>query len=518
MSQGKPNALDSDERYAALINNAGAIRAVCSAVEGTLGPKGLDAMLVGTNGEIIITNDGVTILDKMDVTHPAAKLLIQVARSQQREVGDGTTTATVLAGAMVQEGVSQVTRGVPPTKVVSGLQRGVALAIEALQRRARPVTSLDDPLLRQTAYIAGREQADIVHLVMEAAQRLGKDKLLDPQFHLADAVSAHEKADNEVWPGILLRYKPVHRHAVTARTDARVLVLRDALEPEQLGEELMATEAGLARYMELRQHFEAQLERLRALDIGLIVLERGIHPDAEQFCHDHRMIVLQRVNRDEIARICRLTGAVPMRRTALHKSEEEIGRMLGTVGSVHYDERLERVRLAASEQRIEGAIDGQTVTIIVGASTAEVVGERARIAADAASAVQAAVKRGILPGGGTTELAVAAELERHRDTVKGMETFGLMAVAQALSKPMAQIVLNAGFNPLEKVEEARAAQLEQNCDSIGVDCDTGGLIDYAELGIVDPALVKIHALQAAGEVAAAVLRIHNVIKMRQGGE
>lgn len=123
----------------------------------------------------------------------------------------------------------------------------------------------------------------------------------------------------------------------------------------------------------------------------------------------------------------------------------------------------------------------------------------------------------MLPGGGTAELAVSYELEHQREAVKGMEAFGIAAVAAALRKPMAQILLNAGYNPLEKMEEARAAQLAEDSDSMGIDCDTGLVIRYEERGIVDPALVKIHGLEAAGEVAAAVLRIHNVIKMRGYG-
>ncbi|WP_044356369.1 TCP-1/cpn60 chaperonin family protein, partial [Paenibacillus sp. E194] len=111
-------------------------------------------------------------------------------------------------------------------------------------------------------------------------------------------------------------------------------------------------------------------------------------------------------------------------------------------------------------------------------------------------------------------VALAYRLERYRESVRGMEAFGIAAVAQALRKPMAQIVLNAGFNPLEKLEEARAAQLASNNDAIGIDCDSGALLDYAQAGIYDPSAVKLHALRAAGEVAAAVLRIHTVIKMR----
>ncbi|MED5020387.1 TCP-1/cpn60 chaperonin family protein, partial [Paenibacillus chibensis] len=169
----------------------------------------------------------------------------------------------------------------------------------------------------------------------------------------------------------------------------------------------------------------------------------------------------------------------------------------------------ERVRISSGAQK-----DDPIVTLIGGASTAEGVGESARSAADAASALQAAIAGGILPGGGTAELAVSYELERSREAVKGMEAFGIAAVAAALRKPMSQILLNAGYNPLEKMEEARAAQLSEGCDDMGVDCDTGFVIHYEDRGIVDPAWVKIHGLQTAGEVAAAVLRIHNVIKMR----
>lgn len=504
MTQGNTNLHEGDERHATLIHNANAVRAICSSVEGTLGPKGLDVMLVGAQGEVIITNDGVTILERMDVSHPAARLLIQVARSQQREVGDGTTTATILAGALVQAGVSQVLRGVPAAKVVAGMQQGIRAVRDAFQHRARPIEGLIDPVLRHVVQIAGRGQSDIVELVMEAAHRVGIHKLHEEQFSLASHVIAFEKAASEVWSGLLLRQTPLQRHAVTEARKAHILVLQDALEPEQLDEELLTTEAGFQQYMELRASFLRQLESIVQLHVGLIVLERGIHPDAEQFCADHNIIVVQRVSREDIRRLNQATGAVPVKRFALHKTLDELHSLLGYSEWVQFDEQLDRLRIASDA----------IVTMIVGASTAEVVGERARIAADAASALQSAIRSGYLPGGGTTELAVSYELERAREALKGMESFGVAAVAEALRKPMSQIILNAGFNPLEKLEQARSAQVECSSDAMGIDCDSGGIIDYIEQGIIDPAFVKIHAIQAAGEVAAAILRIHTVIKMK----
>lgn len=508
MSQSKQGNIEGEERHSTLLNNAGAIRAICSAVEGTLGPKGLDTMLVGPVGDVLITNDGVTILEKMDVTHPAARLLIQVARSQQSRIGDGTTTATVLAGALVGEGVAQVTRGVPVAKVVAGIQQAVRLASESLLRRSRPITGLHDPMLRQAAYIAGREHEDIAELVVDGASRLASDKLLDRSFPFADVVLSHEKSSNEVWPGLLIGSRPMNPLMRQSSSAKRVFVLQDALEPERLDEEALTTEAGFQRYMQLKQQFAEHMHKLPAMDVGLVVVDRGVAAEAEQFCADHGIIVLQRVPRKDIRRICDYTGAVPLKRIALHKPVQELVEYCGYAEQLFFDPNLERVRLS-------GGAGIPTVTILVGASTAEVVGERARIARDAAASVQAAFQGGVLPGGGAVEIAVAQELDRHREATAGMESFGIAAVAEALRRTMSQIVINAGFNPLERIEQVKAAQIQSRSDSIGIDCDTGELMDCMERGIVDPAPVKVHALRAAGEVASAILRIHSVIKMRQ---
>jgi chaperonin GroEL (HSP60 family) len=507
MSQAKQGNHEGEERYATLQNNAGAIRAICAAVEGTLGPKGLDTMLVGTQGEVLITNDGVTILEKMDVTHPAARLMVQVARSQQFTVGDGTTTATVLAGALVSEGVTQVMKGVPVAKVVRGMEQGIQLAMESLQSRSRHIADLSDPILYRIAYTAGREHKDIADLVLSAAQLTGMDKLKDESFRFALTVTAVEKAKNEVWKGILLHKKPIHPQMQLSSSRKHILVLQDALEPEAIDEEALATEGGFRAYLERREHFKEQLERLIELQVGLISVDRAVDPEAEQFCADHGIMLVQRLSRAEVMQLCEYTGAKPVRRSALKKTSAELASILGAAGKMGYDERLERIRLSEGEGK-------PLVTLIVGASTQEIVGERSRIAMDAAAALQAALCGGYLPGGGAAEIAAAHELDRYRESQQGMESFGISAVSQALRKPLAQIVLNAGYNPLEKVEEIKAAQLLQHTDSLGIDCDTGKLIDCLQAGIVDPTRVKLHALQAAGEVAGALLRIHTVIKMK----
>lgn len=499
---------EGEERYAALINNAGAIRAICSAVEGTLGPKGLDTMLVGPNGDVLVTNDGATILAKMDVAHPAARMLVQVARSQQEQIGDGTTTATVLAGALVAEGVGQVTRGVPVAKVVQGIQEGVRFATERLIARTRSVNGTDDPVLRRIAFVAGREHADIADLVVEAARLLGGGRLVEENFRFADLIASHDRPASEVWPGLLLGQKPFQPHQFEAeQTGASVLVLYDALEPERLEEEALVTEAGFQTFMKLKERFAEHLRKLLALGVRLVALDRSADSEAEQFCADHGIMLLQRMPKLQLERLCEHTGAKPARRSALAKAKDELYAYLGHCATLRYDSRIGRVRIA-------GGAGKPTATVLVGASTRDVVGERARIAKDAAAAVQAAVRGGYLPGGGSVEVAVAHELERYRETMTGLEAFGVDAVAQSLRKPLAQMAQNAGFNPLEKVEAVKAAQLAAKSDSYGIDCDTGQVTDCLAAGVLDPTPVKVHALQAAGEVAAAILRIHTVIKMK----
>ncbi|WP_058301943.1 TCP-1/cpn60 chaperonin family protein [Gorillibacterium timonense] len=279
MEATKSGGREGDERFAALLNNTSAIRAVCSAVEGTLGPKGLDTMLVGASGDVLITNDGVTILEKMDVSHPAARLLVQVARSQQAEIGDGTTTATVLAGAMVAEGSAQVLKGVPVAKVVAGIEAGAQLAAELIEANAVPIDGLDDPMLFRIAYIAGREHADLAGLVLEAARLVGRERLRDERFRLSAAVAPLPGGKSEVVPGLLLAKKPAGFFEQEEALGMGVLVLMDALEPAKPAEEALATEAGYREYAASRESFRAELERLAELGVGLIAADRGVSSD-----------------------------------------------------------------------------------------------------------------------------------------------------------------------------------------------------------------------------------------------
>lgn len=496
------------DRVAALVSNAGALRAVASAVEGTIGPKGLDTMLVDRFGDVVVTNDGCTILERMDASHPAARMLINAARAQQEEVGDGTTTTTIMASALVQAGLDMVAGGVPVPRLVEGVRIGAEIALEVMEGRSRKVSGLGDPLLPQVAYIAGRGRQDIARLAVDAARLAGIDSLIDPAFRLRDAIVAEEGAATEVFMGVIIGRGRQSRYTPRTASPARILALDDALEPEKLDEEALATERGLERHLALREEFEDSLKRLIDMGVNVVLVDRGVADIAEDILADAGVIVAARVAWRELERAGEHTGARPVKRTWLARPREDLEKVMGAADQVYEDEKLSHIRVLGGRGK-------PMATIVVGASTDDVAGERDRIAQDAVSAVQAAVRRGVVAGGGAAEIACARRLLEARQKVRGMAAYGVDCVVSALKRPLAQIVQNAGYNPLEKVEQVLAAQAQGACDSLGVDCETGEIADMFELGIVDPLPIKLHAVRAACEVGEAVLRIDRIVKKRE---
>jgi chaperonin GroEL (HSP60 family) len=499
---------DVQQSLSALINNASAVRAIAGAVEGTIGPKGLDTMLVDRSGDIVVTNAGVTILDRMDVSHPAARMLINVARAQHAQVGDGTTTATIMAGVLVSEGLDHVMKGVPVTRIIQGMKAGVRQSLEELQKNSVSLRFPDDPLIGRVALVAGRGDESVTGGVVQAARLLGLQRLLDPSFRMKEIIISLEGAEDEVLDGAVLKKRPVNDAMPGELKDPLILAMEDSLEPDRPAEGSLGTEAGFQMYLDREKEFDGDVRKLVAMGIRVILLSRGISEGMEQILTDAGVLVISRIPARQMARVCRHTGAVPVKKTGIKGDPSEIQKYLGRASLVKRDTLLGNFHFA-------GGGGEPTATFIIGAPTEEVAEEKERIAGDAASAVQAALRSGVVAGGGAAELAVSRSLLTCRARLKGMEAFGVDCVIEALKSPMSRIIQNAGFNPLQKVEEVLAAQAETGNAHLGIDCDTGQVADMVEAGVVDPALVKIHALRAASEVAQAILRIDTIIKMKE---
>ncbi len=497
---------DVDERLSALATNSSAISSLATAVEGTIGPKGLDCMLVDKFGDVTITNDGATILDRIDISHPAARMLIRTARAQEEEVGDGTTTTTILASALISEGVSHASRGVPVTKIIEGMRLGVGEAVKLIETKSAKV-GMNSKALASIALVAARGNADIADLIVRAARLTGESDLRHPGYRLADAVLAKEGAANEVFAGIILDKQRASKQMPKSVENAPVLIVDDALEPPAVEDDALATESGFAKHVALQEEFRANIEKIIAVGVRFVAVGKSIDPAAEELLTDAGVLAVRRLTSGDIAKLVELTGARTIKRSGLRKDADELRSFLGSCERVYEDERLDHIRVV-------GGPGARVATVLVGASTREVKDERERIARDAAGAVQVAVMTGMVPGGGAIEIAAMRHVQSMRDSVRGMAAYGVDSVTAALKKPLSHIVANAGFNPLEKVEDVIAAQQESGNWKLGVDCDSGEIVDMNACGVVDPTGVKLYALRAASEIAEAVLRINTIIRRR----
>ncbi|MBR6756715.1 MAG: TCP-1/cpn60 chaperonin family protein [Peptococcaceae bacterium] len=498
--------IEQEGQYNLLDNHSQAVRALMAAVEHTLGPKGMDTMLIGENGDIVLTNDGVTILNLMEVNHPVARLLIQGVNGQQKAVGDGTTTTTLLAGEIILQGLEQIRKGVPTAQVIKGIEQAVEQACQQMKAEAFQIENLQDGRLYHAAHIAGRENEEIAQLILAGAQLIGEEQLYRENFLLADRVASLEGVESQVFEGVLIEKKRLHIAMPTElEGDLSILVLDDALEPEELDKQALTTESGFQRYLAIKEEFKEQIANLIQSGVQAVFVDRGVDGVAEEMLADAGVFVAARVPHRQLLDLAEYTGAKLIRRTTLNQKTELLRQHFGQAKHIIENEKLGHIKISGGQGK-------PLATILIGASTAEVAREKERIAKDAAASLQSAFLHGITAGGGARELAAARYLEQYRNELQGLSAFGVDCVIAALKKPFMQIVTNAGFNALEKLTEVY--QQQQSNPNLALDCDTGKVVDLLEAGIIDPVYVKIHALRTAGEVATAILRVHIIVKKR----
>lgn len=500
-----------DEELAALANNVSAVLSVTASVERTLGPKGLDTMLVDRFGDVLVTNSGVTILERMEISHPAARMLVNVAKAQHEQIGDGTTTASVIAGALLKEGLNQISRGVPVSKLLEGIQSATQKAMQILkQTLVRPMQGLKDPAILGAACTAGRGDTAMAQLILKAAETIGEKRLREPSFKFAESMVGRQGADDELLEGVVVNKNRLSPLMPSQVSPAVILVLEDSLLPEEIEEESLRTESGFRKSLDLKTQFLENLRQLLSLGVNAIFTEGGIHSEAEEFFTHAGLLAARRLSPHDLQEIAAHTDAKPLKRSSLNRDPKSLQNFLGHAEKINNDEKQNLILIGKGK-------GNPRATLVVGASTKAVTEEKERKAKDAACALQAALQHGIVPGGGAAELSVARILEQNRNAFKAMTSYGLDCVLEGLKKPFIQMAANAGFNPLEKAEEVLLAQKIHQKNSISLNFETGAIADMETENIMDPAAAKIHALQSASEVAQAILRINRIIKMRENG-
>jgi chaperonin GroEL (HSP60 family) len=492
------------EHLRVLKTNITAVQALVEAVAGTLGPQGLDILLVDDTGRMILTNDGIEILRQTDFQHPAARLAVEALKAQEQKVGDGTTTATILAGALLAQALKALEEGVSVNLLLRGIQRGIGTAISHLQATARPAQAEQ---LYQVALVAARGDHQLASMVGQAAHHLGLERLRSGEFRLADWVLSRVGADPQLIPGVVVGKPPLNAPLSDWQAQGEVLVLADGLEAEVLDPQTLATEAGFGRYLEAQARFTQAFQLLPSLGVKVVVTEKSIDPSAADFLFERDILVLQRVITRDRERICQLSGAKPIKATLLHRSAADVTPALGTA---QIDYRKSTAQVIFTEGR-----GMAQATLLVGALSEEVAAEQERIAVDACGALQAAVRSGVVTGGGLAEWSCRPALQQLIDQTEDLSRYGMACVYSALGKPLEQLIRNSGYPTLEKLALVEAAQKKSRNSHLGLDCETGQVADLALLGILDPCEVKVYALTVAADIALRILRIQTLIRRRE---
>jgi thermosome len=491
--------------------NITAAQAVAEAVRTTLGPKGMDKMLVDDAGGVVVTNDGVTILDEMDIEHPAANMIVEVAQTQEDEVGDGTTTAVVIAGELLSKAEDLLDQDIHATILAQGYRQAAEKAKEILEEQAIDVTPEDTEQLEKVAATAmtgkGAESSKDVlsQLVVRAVQSVADDGVVDTDNIQVETVVGGSTDESELVEGVIIDKERVHDNMPYAVEDADVALLDTAIE---VPETELDTEVNVTDPDQLQQFLDQEEEQLKGMVENLteagadvVIAQKGIDDMAQHYLAQEGILAVRRAKKSDIKALSRSTGA-----RVVSNIDDVTEDDLGFAGSVAQKD-------VGGDERIfvEDVEDAKAVTLILRGGTEHVVDEIERAIDDSLGVVAATLEDGkVLPGGGAPETELALGLRDHADSVGGREQLAIEAFADAIDVVPRTLAENAGLDPIDSLVDLRS-QHDGGNRSAGLDAYTGEVVDMNEDGVVEPLRVKTQAVESATEAAVMILRIDDVI-------
>ena len=482
--------------FNALDSNSNAVMAVADTVRTTLGPKGLDKLLIDQAMNRHISNDGVTILLSLRAIHPVARMIVEIAERQEQLVGDGTTTAVVMSAEMIKEGKKLVRElGVHPTKVVEGIESGVRHACNLLEAETKTIT-LNDKMLEQVVRTSLSSKLDgkqLSSLVISALRTVGNNAIFNGSYNFDKSIMVIRKTnmDDKVVNGIVLERTRLDPEMPLEIKEPKIMIVKMNMKPVK--------DAWLKENSKYQDILTMENDRLdKAKQIVDSIVATGANailiasPEVDQIVEDllvAKRLFAVRISTEEIEYMSRYTGAKPVRMLEDLSSQG----ILGSSSRIYENEQDQVIY-------VENGSNQNIVTVIISGTTKETSQERWRAVIDGINAAETALNNGVVAGGGSAELHIIEKVKKLR--LKGLEQVGLDVVMAALESIMRQILTNAGFNGLEKVMAARSSP-----EGFGIDINTGEPVDMWKMGVIDPLLVKTMALKAAAEIAKSVLRI-----------
>ena len=496
-------------------NNILAGKVLAETVRTTLGPKGMDKMLVDGLGDIVVTNDGVTILKEMDIEHPAAKMLVEVAKTQEDEVGDGTTTAVIIAGELLKKSESLLDQDIHPTIIAMGYRQAAEKAQEILDDIA--IDSVDEETLVKVAMTAmtgkGTEAArePLAKLIVDAVQKVAEDGVVDTDNIKIEKKDGAVVEDSTLVEGVIVDKERVHPGMPSEVKDAKIALVNSPLEVKEteVDAEIRITDpAQMQAFIEQEEKMvKDMVDKVAESGANVLFAQKGIDDLAQHYLSKAGILVVRRVKKSDIEKLARATGA-----NVVTNLEDLTADDLGEAGIVEE-------RKVSGEEMIfvEECSVAKSVTLFVRGSTKHIVDEIVRAIEDAIGVVAATVEDDkVVAGGGAPEIAMAKKLKDYADSISGREQLAVNAFAEALEIVPKTLAENAGLDSIDSLVDLRAAH--ENSAVMGLDVFTGKVADMKEAGVIEPKRVKKQAIQSASEAAEMILRIDDVIASSGKGD
>ena len=492
-----------------------AAKAVAEAVRTTLGPKGMDKMLIDSSGDATITNDGATILREMDIENPVAKMIVEVAKAQDDEIGDGTTTAVIIAGKLLEKAEALLEQDVHPTVIVQGYKQAAAKAQEVLKKMAIDVSGDQEMLLkiaRTSIRGKGTEMAldRLSQISVDAARAVvgfeGKD--IEENIKMVH-IPGGRIEESSINYGIVLEKERTSPQMPKSIKNARIMLLEGTLELKKLGTDakITITEAkNLSSFKEGEEKIiKEQVDAIIATGANVVFCEKGIGVFAQGYLANRGILAARRVKREDLKMLALATGAKMVGDVMQLRPED-----LGSAALV------EERRVGKEKQMIfvEGCEKARAISIILHGVSDQLLEEMERALDDSLNVVMDVIRSGkIVPGGGAPEILVAENLRQYASTLEGREQLAIRAFADAVEAIPFTLAENSGFDPVDSLAALRANQGEGKI--YGLDIASGKPADMMAQGVVEPLKVKTQAIKSAAEAATMVLRVDDVIAAKR---
>jgi thermosome len=493
-------------------SNFAAAKAVASAVRSTLGPKGMDKMLIDSMGDITITNDGVTILKEMDIEHPAGKMMVEIAKTQDAEVGDGTTTAVVIAGELLKNAEELLSQSVHPTVIGEGYRLAAEKALVMLDGFAIAVKPTDTAMLKSIAKTAlSGKNAEVSKDLLSDIIVKAIVFVTDPDGSVDIAhINVEKKVggstdDSTLIEGMVIDKERAHPNMPKSVKDAKILLLNAALEfkKTEVNAKINISTPGQAQaFLDEEEHMvHVMVDKVARSGATVIFCQKGIDDVAQHYLTKAGILAVRRVKKSDIENLARATGGnIVNSIDAISKKD------LGNAGLV------EERKISGDEMiYISKCKNPKAVSIIIRGGTEHVVDELERAVHDALMVVSVVVQgKKIVAGGGAPETELSLQLRRYASQQGGRVQLAIEAFAAALEIIPRSLAENAGLDPIDILVDIRAAH-EAGKKTFGLDAETGKPADMLKAGIVEPLRVKSQAISSAAEAAVMILRIDDII-------